>query len=153
MSANVAPAVLPIVVGVDGSPESKVALRWAKLLGDATGATIDAVSVWQAANVPLSWAWISNYDGPDQARARLGTIAHEVFGEATPPGMRFLVKEGSVAKVLLEASKSASTLVVGSRGLGGFTGLLLGSVSAACVEHASCPVLVVHGEDDADSAR
>lgn len=54
-------------------------------------------------------------------------------------------REGNAARVLLEASQGARMLVVGSRGHGGFTGLLLGSVSAACTEHAACPVLVLHG--------
>ena len=54
--------------------------------------------------------------------------------------------EGNAAKVLLEASEGARMLVVGSRGHGGFSGLLLGSVSAACAEHARCPVVVVHGD-------
>jgi nucleotide-binding universal stress UspA family protein len=68
-----------------------------------------------------------------------------VFGGRRPPGLRTDVREGNAARVLLEASEGARMLVVGSRGHGGFAGLLLGSVSAACAEHASCPVLVLHG--------
>ncbi len=56
------------------------------------------------------------------------------------------VREGGAAKVLLEASTGADMLVVGSRGHGGFSGLLLGSVSAGVSEHASCPVLIIHGD-------
>lgn len=55
---------------------------------------------------------------------------------------------GGAAKVLLNQSAGAQMLVVGSRGHGGFIGLLLGSVSAACAEHARCPVLIVHGNDE-----
>jgi nucleotide-binding universal stress UspA family protein len=60
--------------------------------------------------------------------------------------MRREVREGGAAKVLLEVSEGAAMVIVGSRGHGGFTGLLLGSVSANVAEHASCPVLIIHGD-------
>ncbi|MDD0857766.1 universal stress protein [Arthrobacter alpinus] len=70
---------------------------------------------------------------------------------ATPEGFSGVCVRGTPARVLMEHSKSAQMLIVGSRGHGGFAGMLLGSVSSACAEHAGCPVLVVHGERD--SAR
>jgi nucleotide-binding universal stress UspA family protein len=60
--------------------------------------------------------------------------------------MNLVLREGNPAHVLLEHSAGALMLVVGSRGRGGFAGLMLGSVSAAVAEHASCPVLVVDGD-------
>jgi nucleotide-binding universal stress UspA family protein len=61
--------------------------------------------------------------------------------------MEFEVGEGGAAKVLLDACKGATMVVVGSRGHGGFSGLLLGSVSANLAEHAPCPVLIIHGHN------
>jgi nucleotide-binding universal stress UspA family protein len=73
----------------------------------------------------------------------------DAFGTERPTGLRLLVREGLPAKVLLDESRGATMLIVGSRGHGGFSGLLLGSVSASCAEHATCPVLVVHGGQSA----
>jgi nucleotide-binding universal stress UspA family protein len=82
--------------------------------------------------------------GSDAERSAIATV-NEVFGEHRPPGLQITVREGNPAQILLEVSNDASMLVVGSRGHGGFAGLLLGSVSTACVAHATCPVLVLHG--------
>lgn len=139
-----------IVVGVDGSDQSQQALRWAAYLAAKTGATITAVCTWQIVMTDVgAGGWGLVADGWDPAKdsqhALDGTI-DEVFPDARPPGLQTVVRDGSAAKVLIELSKDAQMLIVGSRGHGGFTGLLLGSVSAACSHHAHCPVLVVHGD-------
>ncbi|CCW11694.1 universal stress protein family [Rhodococcus aetherivorans] len=69
-----------------------------------------------------------------------------VLGSEPGVSVQELVRRGGAARVLLDESRDAQFLVVGSRGHGGFSGLLLGSVSAACAEHAHCPVLVIHGD-------
>jgi nucleotide-binding universal stress UspA family protein len=133
-----------IVVGVDGSEPSKAALRWADRVAGATGAGIEAVIAWQ---------YPPMYGGPTELRRQPETEAshivqntlHEVFGAHPPPMLEASVRRGHPRDVLLAASEDAEMLVVGSRGHGGFVGLLLGSVSMACAEHARCPVLVVHG--------
>lgn len=139
-----------IVVGVDGSPPSQQALRWARFLAHVTGSAMEAVAVWH----PLAtygftgakWAAFPGDWNPleDARRVLLDTI-DEALGEQQPPGLHTTVHEGTPARVLLEVSRDARMLVVGSRGHGGFAGLLLGSVSAAVAEHATCPVFVIHG--------
>jgi nucleotide-binding universal stress UspA family protein len=135
-----------IVVGVDGSEQSKLALRWAVRIAATTSASIDAVTAW---HFPVSFGWGYTSDvwdpGTDATKCLEDTI-DEVFGTERPAGLRLLVRQGLPAKVLLDESRQATMLVVGSRGHGGFAGLLLGSVSANCAEHATCPVLVIHGD-------
>jgi nucleotide-binding universal stress UspA family protein len=70
-----------------------------------------------------------------------------VFGAERPADLQVRVQEGHPTKVLLDAARGARMLVLGSRGHGGFAGLLLGSVSSACAERATCPVVVVHGDN------
>jgi nucleotide-binding universal stress UspA family protein len=140
-----------IVVGVDGSESSKAALRWAARILAATGGFIDAVIAWQP---PPYYGW--GYVGPewnpeDEARKVLTAAVDEAFGADRPIGTRLTVERGNPAKVLLDQSKDAVLLIVGSRGHGGFAGLLLGSVSAPCAEHATCPVLVCHSKDEKTS--
>ena len=136
-----------IVVGVDGSPSSVDALRWAARMGAALGREIDVVTVWEYAAAHADTSVLQADTPEDDATGRLETAASQVFGAERPSGLRLVVRSGhSPAKVLLEASHGAEMLVLGSRGHGGFVGLLLGSVSAACTAHASCPVVVVHAE-------
>jgi nucleotide-binding universal stress UspA family protein len=134
-----------IVVGVDGSHQSKLALRWAAKLAPSLGASIHAVAAW---HIPTSLEWnVVSYDWDlaGETETALAKAVDEVFAER-PPDLHLDVRQGNAAQVLLALSENATMLIVGSRGHGGFAGLLLGSVSAKCAEHASCPVLVVHGE-------
>jgi nucleotide-binding universal stress UspA family protein len=135
-----------IVVGVDGSMHSKKALRWAAFLAATFGAKVEAVTAWEYppgygwASVPADWN-----PGQDMEKVLTDTL-HDVFGDHVPEGLTAEVREGGAARVLVEASKGARMLVVGSRGHGGFTGLLLGSVSANVAEHSHCPILIIHGD-------
>lgn len=140
-----------VVVGVDGSEGSKRALRWASFAAGALGTSVEAIIAW-GPMASYSWgtggwaAFPTDWNPGADAEATVVGALDEVFGERRPSGLKVSVHEGNVAKVLLDASTGAAMLVVGSRGHGGFAGLLLGSVSSACAEHASCPVLVVHGD-------
>ena len=135
-----------IVVGVDGSPESRSALRWAARIAEAINARIEAVLVWEYVS-SYGWSALPPLSGPhSDLDDQLAKILTEVFGEKAPAGLTRRVLEGSAAASLVAESKDAQLLVVGSRGHGGFAGLLLGSVSAKVAEHAACPVLVVHGD-------
>jgi nucleotide-binding universal stress UspA family protein len=144
-----------IVVGVDGSEGSKNALRWAARLAAATGARIDAVTAWELTSL-YGWSALSAvpalYSPQPEIEKSLNETVDEVFGANRPIDMRVRAFEGPAVKTLLAVSKGAVMLVVGSRGRGGFAGLLLGSVSAKVAEHASCPVLVVHGSGPGEFA-
>ena len=137
-----------IVVGVDGSDSSKKALRWAAKLAQSSGATVDAVQSWDIPTT-LGLGYLpKDVDLGKDTEKWLEETVDEVFGPDRPAGLRTIVHCGSAAHVLLDACKDAQLLVVGSRGHGGFYGLLLGSVSAAVAEHAPCPVLVIHGDQE-----
>jgi nucleotide-binding universal stress UspA family protein len=135
-----------VVVGIDGSAQSKLALRWAAHFAASADARLTAVAAW---NYPYTWAlgampivWDPRLD----TNNLINHTVDEVFATGRPAGLTLIVREGNPAKVLLDVSEGALMLVVGSRGHGGFTGLLLGSVSANVAEHATCPVLVIHGD-------
>jgi nucleotide-binding universal stress UspA family protein len=136
-----------VIVGVDGSPESVDALRWASRYATATGATITAVHAWHypaAGPVP---AGRPPQPITDQVRATmqetLDKALTDVFGTSTPDNADTKVAYGHPAMVLVNESEGADLLVVGNRGHGAFHGMLLGSVSIHCVTNATCPVVVV----------
>jgi len=132
-----------IVVGVDGSIASKEALRWAVRLADMLAARIDAVTVWDPAPI-FGWGILpATYSPAIDLQQRLDEVVDELFPAGRPAGLRTAVLEGPTAVTLLDAAHGAAMLVVGSRGLGGFAGLRLGSVSAKVAAHAASPVLVV----------
>jgi nucleotide-binding universal stress UspA family protein len=135
-----------IVVGVDGSDGSKAALRWAAHLAVLTGARIDVVGVWEhAASFNMTALPEFEFPAADVERSLDETVA-EVFGDRRPGDLRVKALEGSAVDTLATVSETALMLVVGSRGRGGFAGLLLGSVSSKVAGEARCPVLVVHGD-------
>jgi nucleotide-binding universal stress UspA family protein len=144
-----------VVVGVDGSPSSVGALRRGARIAEALHAPLEAVSVWR---FPEIYAPVGSAFFPDEsvlvdaATAAMDDAATEVFGNDVPAWFHSTVREGNAARVLIEESEEAEMLVVGSRGHGGFVGLLLGSVSEAVAEHASCPVLVFHEDELAAKA-
>jgi nucleotide-binding universal stress UspA family protein len=142
-----------VVVGVDGSAHSEHALRWGAHFAAQFGADLEALSTWE---VPTSFGWVSYppewNPGQDAAKVLAETV-QRVLGEDGAVGVHQTVVQGNPAHELIARSKQAELIVVGSRGLGGFTGLLLGSVSASVSEHASCPVLVVHGDRPPPAAR
>ena len=133
----------PILVGIDGSPGSIAALRWA---------AEEARCHDRALTVLYAFAPIASYGYPlapvpdmieaftEGAENALDEALAEVFGDKRPEGVRREVQQGNPAAVLIEASQHAGLLVVGARGHGHF---LLGSVSDRCVHHAHCPVVVV----------
>ena len=136
-----------IVVGVDGSAGSRAALSWAVAEATLRDAEVEAVLAFD-----FELAWI-DVGSDAQTRFIEGTTKrareelHRVLAEALPEPRTVtvhpLVVEGAPAKVLTEIARNAELLVVGSRGRGGFAGLLLGSVSQRCIERSPCPVVVV----------
>jgi nucleotide-binding universal stress UspA family protein len=143
-----------IVVGVDGSEGSVRALRWAVEEARLRDAQLRVIHAWY---VPLILSAPSDetFGIPppagslDEVRTALAREAGKVLaaslqGTGSDEGQVVgEVIEGKPARVLTEAAAEADLLVVGSRGLGGFTGLLLGSVSQQCAHHARCPLVVV----------
>lgn len=131
-----------IIVGVDGSASSVEALRYAAPLADALNRPLHVVTTWTAPPIDpyaaIEWS-------PEQdAEEILGESIRKAFGGRPPAGLTQRTLLGAPARTLIGLSENCYMLVLGSRGHGGFAGLLLGSVSAACAEHAHCPVLIVH---------
>ena len=128
-----------IVVGVDGSPSSKDALRWAARYAELTGAPVHAVIAWQ---LPEIYGYTPR-DFEGDARKTLTQAISDALGPGACDKLTLHVVEANPAAALIGMCRDAQLLVVGSRGHGAFTGMLLGSVSQHCVQHACCPVLVV----------
>ncbi len=128
-----------IVAGVDGSQGSLEALRWAARQAEMTGAELHAVMAW---SLPEIYSYTPR-DFQGDARKALENAIEQALGKQPRVTVIARVVEGHPARALIDASRDAQLLVVGSRGHGAFTGMLLGSVSQHCVGHAECPVVVV----------
>jgi nucleotide-binding universal stress UspA family protein len=140
-----------IVVGVDGSPSSRAALRWAVRQAVLTGGTVDAVMAWQIPRILRTSAWAPIYADEatslqEDARKTLDTVIGDEIKSADSHLVTARVVNGNPAQVLPEAAASAGLLVLGSRGHGSFANALLGSVGQYCVHHVLCPVLIMRGE-------
>lgn len=130
-----------IVVGVDGSEQSLAALHWAVDEARMRRGKVRAVTAWHYPPVPSTVEDRGSNDSFHAAeRVQADALKAVAAEDVDITGM--LVR-GSPATALLDAAKDADLLVVGSRGRGGFSGLLLGSTSSQVAHHAPCPVLVV----------
>jgi len=138
-----------IVVGVDGSEGSTRALQWAVEEGRVRGSEVTAVFVLAHRYVDPEWAALMPPPVEElrrEAERQLGEAAAKVDATGVKLRQEVVIAEGhGLSKSLLEAAQGADLLVVGSRGRGGFQGLLLGSVSQQVLHHAPCPVVVVPG--------
>lgn len=137
-----APARPRVVVAVDGSPASRLALRRAAEEAAAHGATLEVVLAWGLLDQPGGKDFNPQFDDHD-ARAVLDGIVTGELGDSRPDDVVLHVVNDLPARAVLAAAKGAWLVVLGNRGLGGFKGLLLGSVSQQVVHHAPCPVLIV----------
>lgn len=134
-----------IVVGIDSSEDSIRALRWALEEAALREAELELVHAYPTPELVALPAIVTMPSDEELRLGAEGTVEHalaEVGGPGRIP-VRTTVRAGGSARVLCDVAEGAELLVVGARGLGGFRGLLLGSVSQQVVVHAPCPVLVV----------
>ena len=138
-----------VVVGADGSAGSTTALRFAIEEARLRGTTLHAVGAWEIPATAYAGAAGGASAGFAELGAELETRAREALDGALAEldtggvAIERHVIEGHAARLLLEAGSGADLLVVGSRGLGGFARLLLGSVGQELAHHAPCPVAIV----------
>jgi nucleotide-binding universal stress UspA family protein len=160
-----------IVVGVDGSPGSDAALRWALAEAKLRGVTLRAVTVYEPPQLPLAGPLAGapgalappagTEEDVERMRLALATTAQRVLddalarmGDEARAGVTIesAAVEGSAAETLIDAGRGAELLVLGSRGRGGFVGLLLGSVSQQSAQHPPCPVVILPPPEDEEAA-
>jgi nucleotide-binding universal stress UspA family protein len=151
-----------IVVGVDGSPGSDAALRWAMDEARLRGSKLRVVHVYELPQMALSEAGVgaagipapavvtrddaerARSEAEEQARGVVESALQRAAGEAADqPEIEIAALGGPAAQTLIEAGRDAELLVLGSRGRGGFLGLLLGSVTQQCAHHPPCPVVIL----------
>lgn len=130
-----------VVAGVDGSPHSAAALRWAISEASEHDGEVLAVLAWQMPFVSIPGGFDRDELEQSYKSYLLRTIRE--IAPSPPVPLTSVVAEGDPIESLIEAAKDAHLLVVGTKGHSGFAGLMLGSVSAACAANAPCPVVLV----------
>jgi nucleotide-binding universal stress UspA family protein len=136
-----------VLVGVDGSPESGAALKYAVAEANRRSARLRVVSTYfpeYSAHGHTQPLTASEPAIEDEVEAQIRRMVDEALaGDAAPSSVEIVVAAGPAAGVLIDKSGEVDVLVLGHRGRGGFASMLLGSVSLQCVLHARCPVIVV----------
>ena len=136
-----------LVAAVDDSPPAREALRFAVTLASDAGKPLHVLMVWNFVMGPFPEQ--SGDQQPSEARwqqeaeERLAALVAEEVGEGSKVEVTATALHGNTTPTLLDVSRVAGHLVLGSRGRGGFSGLLLGSTSQQLVQHADCPVTIV----------
>lgn len=135
-----------VVVGIDGSDESRAAVRWAVRHARLTGAAVHAVAVWEqpiqfgdAVPVPAA-------DFEAEARGWLAAALPELRSAGPGAEVHSHLEQGDPATVLIDRARAADLLVLGNHGRGAVAGVLLGSVAQRCARRARCPVVLVPAE-------
>ena len=134
-----------IVVGTDGSDGARRAVEWAAAEARLRGAPLTVLSSWiwpAGAYAGMAWAG-SAPELADEFRARAEANVEKACSGIEGVDVTPVVAEGPAVQALLDAAADAELLVVGTRGHGGFVGLLLGSVSQQCAHHSPCPIVIV----------
>jgi nucleotide-binding universal stress UspA family protein len=141
-----------IVVGVDGSEGSARALQFALDEARLRGANLKAVSAWHVPAIVYEAGWVPAEldldEYPKFAQEALAKALADGGAETSGVEVTTVISKGQAADVLCAEAKGADLLVVGSRGLGGFRGLMLGSVSQQCAHHAPCPIAIVPADGE-----
>jgi nucleotide-binding universal stress UspA family protein len=134
-----------VVVGVDGSPGSSAALEYAIEEARLRGAGLTAVTAWSVPTLAREAEWTGAELEPQTFENAASSTLAASLSEVDTNGVEVkrIVRHGQAADVLVLEAGEDDLLVVGSRGIGGFRGLMLGSVSQQCAQHARCPVTVV----------
>ena len=152
-------ATRTVVVGHDGSATADLALEWALDYASRFAAEVRVIRGWSMSTAPRPATMTTGYVPPiedfeaavvEALDRHVERVAARYDGDVPISCEAY---RGAPANGLVEASQDADLLVVGARGLGGFRGLALGSVSDQCVRHAACPVVVVRDEHSADIER
>jgi nucleotide-binding universal stress UspA family protein len=141
-----------MIVGVDGSPSSLAALRWASENAKKLECLIEVICTWEEyipsgellASGMAPGLVIPEMTPEELALDVLRESTKEVFGETRSDEVTIRVIKGEPSRVLIRESENATMLVLGSRGHGKLHDLVLGSVSSSCVAKAKCPVVVLH---------
>ncbi len=146
----------PITVGFDGSDFAMTALRKGLSLAAQLGLPVRVVRAWSISNAPRPATWTTGYVPPveDFAAAVRQQVTEQIapiLADYPQVVVELDVPHGAAGRELIRVSRDSTLIVVGTRGLGGFSGLLIGSVSQQLVEHAACDVLVTRSatEDQA----
>ncbi|WP_030610300.1 universal stress protein [Streptomyces fulvoviolaceus] len=144
--------VRTVVAGLDGSPESRAAAEWAAREAKLRGLPLKIVHVWEPVPAPMAQAPLLGAETQQHWSERVPREAAEGL-RLRHPGVEVSVEQltGGAAEVLTKAAEDAELLVLGSRGLSGLGGFLVGSVGLSVVAHAERPVVLVRaGEQAAD---
>lgn len=139
---------MKIVVGIDGSDESRAAFAFAVREAKTHGAKLQAVTTWNVAPMvyggPVAPPLPEIGEGMQEgAKIALREAVESLGADAEGIEVEQVVREGHAGQTLVELAREADMLVVGTHGRGKVTGLLLGSVSQYCAQHTPCPIVIV----------
>lgn len=138
-----------VIVGIDGSPGSRAALRFAAQEAERWGVPLVAVQAWELSPLLVAAGPVPETEEMSKEVARqLDEVLVEELGADRADTVETMVVEDPAVRALLDVVTPEDLIVIGSRGLGGFKGMVLGSVSQQVVRYAACPVTIVRSSDD-----